>query len=101
MTNYDQKNHIIIPSYHVFRCKNFVLTRNDSKTSRKWFYMIENFTLNQSSNTKQNYAAWILTALLFILKPKIFTKGIAIDVEEQFDTTNCDNNRPLPLGKNK
>ena len=63
--------------------------------------MSENFTLNQSSKTKQNYAAWILTALLFILKPKIFTKGIAIDVEEQFDTPNCDNNRPLPLGKNK
>ena len=53
-----------------------------SKTSRKWFYVSENFTLNQSSKTKQNYAAWILTALLFILKPKIFTKGIAIDVEE-------------------
>ena len=76
------KKIIIIPSYHVFRCKNFVLTGNDSKTSRKWFYMSEKFTLNQSSKTKQNYAAWILTALLFILKPKIFTKGIAIDVEE-------------------
>ena len=29
-------------------------------------------TLNQSSDTKQNYTTWILTALLFILKPKIF-----------------------------
>ena len=47
-------------------------------------------TLNQSTTTKQNYATWILTALLFILKPKIFMK-----------TYNYDNIRPLPKGKNK
>ena len=28
----------------------------------------------KSIKTEQNYATWILAALLFILKPKIFTK---------------------------
>ena len=32
--------------------------------------------LNQNIKTKQNYVAWILTALLFILKLKIFTKTL-------------------------
>ena len=58
-------------------------------------------TLNQSIKKKQNYATWILTALLFILKPKIFFEDIADDVEEWFDTSNCDKFRPLPIGKNK
>ena len=31
-------------------------------------------TLNQSTKTKQNYVTWILTALLPILKLKIFIK---------------------------
>ena len=30
--------------------------------------------LNQSIKTRQNYAIWILTALLFILKLKMFMK---------------------------
>ena len=30
--------------------------------------------LNQNIKTMQSYAIWILTALLFILKPKIFIK---------------------------
>ena len=30
--------------------------------------------LNQSIKTKQNYVIWILTALSFMLKLKIFTK---------------------------
>ena len=33
-------------------------------------------TLSQSINRKQNYATWILTVLLFILKPKIFMKTL-------------------------
>ena len=31
-------------------------------------------TINQNMETEQNYVTWILTALLFILKLKIFTK---------------------------
>ena len=37
--------------------------------------------INQSIKTKQNHVTWILTALLFILKPMILM--------------------PLPIGKNK
>ena len=33
-------------------------------------------TLNQNIKTEQNYATWILTALLFISKPKIFMKPL-------------------------
>ena len=58
-------------------------------------------SLNQSTETKQNYATWIMTALLFIIKPKIFYEDIANDVKEWFDTSNYDNNRPIPIGKNK
>ena len=39
--------------------------------------------LTHSITTKQNYAIYILVALLLILKPKIFTKNIADDVEKQ------------------
>ena len=53
-------------------------------------------TLNQITKTKQNYATWILTALLFILKPEY--EDIANDVEECFDTSNYDNNTPLQIG---
>ena len=51
--------------------------------------------------TKQNYVTWILTALLFILKLKVFMKLIANDVEKWFDTFNYDENdkRPLPMDK--
>ena len=54
-------------------------------------------TLNQSIKTEQNYVTWILTALLFILKLKIFLKNIADDVKKWFDTSNYnkDDNRKL------
>ena len=35
-------------------------------------------TLNQSAQTKQNYATWILIALLFILKLKVFVKTLLV-----------------------
>ena len=35
------------------------------------------------------------------IKTEDFYENIANDVEEWFDTTNYDNNRPLPLRKNK
>ena len=56
-------------------------------------------TLNQNIKTNQNYATWILTALLFILKLKIFTNN----VEKWFETSNYskDDNRPLTVGWNK
>ena len=52
--------------------------------------------------TEQNYAAWILIALLFILKQKTY-EDIADDAEKWFDISNYDetNNRPLPIGKKK
>ena len=56
--------------------------------------------LNQNIKTKQNNATWILTALLFILKLKIY-KDIANDVGKWFDTSNYDVYRPLPKGMNK
>ena len=46
--------------------------------------------LNQSIKKMQNYVTWILTALSFILKLKIFIKDIANDVEKWFDTSNYD-----------
>ena len=54
-------------------------------------------TLNQSTKTKQNYATWILPALLLILKPKY--QDIGNDVEEWFDTSNYDNNTPRQIKK--
>ena len=35
------------------------------------------------------------------IKTEDFYEDIANDVEEWFDTSNYDNNRPLPIGKNK
>ena len=35
------------------------------------------------------------------IKTEDFYKDIADDVEKRFDTTNCEINRPLPIGKNK
>ena len=54
-------------------------------------------TLNRNIKTEQNYVTWILTALLFILKLKIFLKNIADDVKKWFDTSNYnkDDNRKL------
>ena len=53
--------------------------------------------LNRNIKTEQNYVTWILTALLFILKLKIFLKNIADDVKKWFDTSNYnkDDNRKL------
>ena len=44
-----------------------------------------------------------MTALLFILKLKVFYEDLANDVEKWFDTSNYneDDKRPLPIGKNK
>ena len=35
------------------------------------------------------------------IKIEYFYEDTANDVEEWFDTSNYDNNRPLPIGKNK
>ena len=58
-------------------------------------------TSNQNSKTKQNYAIWILLALLIILKLEILKDSN--DVERQFDTSNYGENDKglLPIGKNK
>ena len=55
--------------------------------------------LNQSIKKMQDYVTWILTALLFILKLKIFFEDIADDVEKRFDTSNYEINRPLSTKK--
>ena len=39
--------------------------------------------------------------LIMNIKKKDFYKDIAQDVEERFDTSNYDVDRPLPKGKNK
>ena len=46
--------------------------------------------LSQNIKTEQNYVTWILTALLFILKLKIFDEDIANDDAKWFDTSNYD-----------
>ena len=58
-------------------------------------------TVNQSMGTEQNCVIWILIALLFMLKLRIFIN--TNDVEIWFDTSNYDENdeRRLPIGKNK
>ena len=56
--------------------------------------------LKQSIRTMQNYATWIQTALLFILRLD-FCKDIANDVGKSFDTSNYEVNRPMPIGKIK
>ena len=40
-------------------------------------------------------------SLIMNIKTKDFYKDIAQDVEERFDTSNYDVDRPLPKGKNK
>ena len=35
------------------------------------------------------------------IKTEDFCKGIAKDVEQRLDTSNCEVNTPLPIGKNK
>ena len=67
-----------------------------SKTLMYEFGMI---TLNQNIKTEQNCVTRILTALLFILKLKIFIKTLLMTLK-WFDTSNYskDDNRPLPIG---
>ena len=38
-------------------------------------------TLNQSTKTKKNYVTWILTVMLFILKPKIFIETLLMTLK--------------------
>ena len=58
--------------------------------------------LKQSIKKKQNYAIWILTALLFILKPKIFMKTLLMMLKNGLThLTMMRMIRPLPIGKNK
>ena len=52
------------------KCNKLVCDFNDKKN-----YVVI-ITLNQSIKTEQNYVTWILTALLFILKLKIFMKTL-------------------------
>ena len=59
--------------------------------------------LSQSIETEQNCVIQIPTALLFILKLKIFYKDIANDVEKWFYTSSYeeDDKRLCPIGMNK
>ena len=72
-----------------------------SKTLMYEFGMI---TLNQNIKTEQNCVTRILTALLFILKLKIFIKTLLMMLKDG-DTSNYDENkngkRSLPIGKTK
>ena len=58
-------------------------------------------TLNQSTRTEQNYATRILTALLFMSKPKIFIKAFADYVKKWFDSSNYEDKRLLPIGESE
>ena len=40
-------------------------------------------------------------SFVIYIKTEDFYEDIANDVEKQFDTSNCDNNRPLPICTNK
>ena len=44
--------------------------------------------LNQNIKTMQNYVLWILTALLFMLKLKIFAKILQMMLKKD-DTSDC------------
>ena len=61
--------------------------------------------LSRNVKIKQNYAIWILIALLLILniETEDFYKDIANDVKRWFDTSNYgkSDKRPLPIGINK
>ena len=47
-------------------------------------------TLNQSTNTRQNCDSFVIH-----IKTEDFYEDITNDIEEWFDTSNCDNNTPL------
>ena len=57
-------------------------------------------TLKQSTKTKQIYDTQVLTALLFILKLKIFMKTLLATLKDGL-THDGDDKRPLPIDKNK
>ena len=59
--------------------------------------------INQNIKTMQGYFVWILTALLFTLKLKIFIEIMITILKKWFDTSNYseDDKRPLPRGMNK
>ena len=65
-----------------------------SKTLMYKFGMI---LLNQNIKIRQKYVKWILTALLFILKPKNFMIILLMMLRKWFDN----NKRPLSRGMNK
>ena len=65
-----------------------------SKTLMYEFGMI---TLNQNIKKRQKYVKWIMTALLFILKPKNFMIILLMILKKWFD----DDKRPLSRGMNK
>ena len=71
-----------------------------SEVSKTLMYEFGMIILNQSIETMQNYATWIQIVLSLILKQD-FYKDIANDAGKRFDTSNYENNRPLPIGKNK
>ena len=71
-----------------------------SEVSKTLMYEFWYDYIKLSSKTMQNYATWIQIVLSLILKQD-FYKDIANDVEKRFDTSNYENNRPLPIGKNK
>ena len=53
--------------------------------------------LSQNIKTMQNYVIWILTALVFILKLKIFIKMFhKDDVKNRYDISDYEVDRPLP-----
>ena len=59
-------------------------------------------TLKQSTKTKQNYAMWIQTALLFILELKIFMKTLLMMLKNGLThQTTVKLIRPLSIGENK
>ena len=59
-------------------------------------------TLNQSAKTKQNYAKWILIALLLIFLLKTFLKTLTVMLKDGLiHLTRTDLKRPLPMGMSK
>ena len=55
-------------------------------------------TLNQSTKKTQNINT---DSFIIYIKTEDFYADIAIDVEKWFEISNYDNNRPLPIVKNK
>ena len=73
--------------------RNYLVSEAKYHTT-KWFsenlmYDFCMIILNQSIKIMQNYVTWIQTALLFILKEKMYVEDdIADDVETRSDTSN-------------